>query len=105
MVTGPIFEGSSLQRINGRVLVPTFVFKAIYDPIRNEAGAYAQCAGNGIPDALHRRPGKAYRHQRIPEAAGAGQGSQNGITEADAAWVQARKECTCRSQLINEGKI
>lgn len=40
MVTGPIFEGSSLQRINGRVLVPTFVFKAIYDPIRNEAGAY-----------------------------------------------------------------
>ncbi|MDB5825645.1 MAG: endonuclease [Herminiimonas sp.] len=40
VVSGPIFEGTSLERINGRVLVPTFVFKAIYDPSRNEAGAY-----------------------------------------------------------------
>ena len=40
VVTGPIFEGSSLERVNGRVLVPTSVFKAIYDPSRNAAGAY-----------------------------------------------------------------
>jgi endonuclease G len=40
VITGPIFEGSSLQRLNGRVLVPTHVFKAVYDPKRRQAGAY-----------------------------------------------------------------
>jgi endonuclease G, mitochondrial len=40
VVTGPIFEGSAIARINSRVFVPTFVFKAIYDPIRKEAAAY-----------------------------------------------------------------
>jgi endonuclease G len=40
VITGPIFEGGSVQRLNGRVLVPTYVFKAIYDPTTQEAGAY-----------------------------------------------------------------
>jgi endonuclease G len=40
VITGPMFEGESLRRINGRVLVPTHVFKAVYDPIRRQAGAY-----------------------------------------------------------------
>ena len=40
VVTGPIFEGSALQRLNGRVLVPTHVFKAVYDPAANAAAAY-----------------------------------------------------------------
>ncbi|MEN3294983.1 MAG: endonuclease mitochondrial [Burkholderiales bacterium] len=40
VITGPMFEGESLRRINGRVLVPTHVFKAVYDPIRKQAGAY-----------------------------------------------------------------
>ena len=40
VVTGPLFQGGDLQRIGGRVLVPTAVFKAIYDPSRQEAGAY-----------------------------------------------------------------
>lgn len=40
IVTGPIFEGDSLTRLNGRVLVPTSVYKAIYHPGRNVAGAY-----------------------------------------------------------------
>ena len=40
VITGPIFEGSSIQRINARVLVPTHVFKVIYDPVRREAAAY-----------------------------------------------------------------
>jgi endonuclease G len=40
VVTGPIFEGSSLPRLNGRVLVPTSVFKAIYSPARQAAAAY-----------------------------------------------------------------
>lgn len=39
VVTGPIFAGK-LQQIGGAVMVPTQVFKAIYDPQRKEAGAY-----------------------------------------------------------------
>jgi endonuclease G len=40
VVTGPIFQGNSLHRIGGKVLVPTQLFKAVYDPRRREAGAY-----------------------------------------------------------------
>jgi endonuclease G len=40
VVTGPIFEGSELSRINGRVLVPSAIFKAIYDPAKRQAAAY-----------------------------------------------------------------
>ncbi len=40
VVTGPIFHGPELKRINGRVLVPTHIFKAVYDPEKGEAGAY-----------------------------------------------------------------
>jgi len=57
VVTGPIFEGSNLERLNGRVLVPTFVFKAIYDPVRKQAAAYV------TPNA----PGMAYQTLSIAE--------------------------------------
>jgi endonuclease G len=40
VVTGPIFIGSNLQRIGGRVLIPTKIYKAIYDPSNGFAGAY-----------------------------------------------------------------
>jgi endonuclease G len=40
VVTGPVFRGETLQRINGRVLVPTMLYKAVYDPARRQAGAY-----------------------------------------------------------------
>ena len=40
VITGPIFRGSKLQRIGGQVMVPTQLFKAVYDPRRGEAGAY-----------------------------------------------------------------
>ncbi len=40
VVTGPIFQGNNLQRIGGAVLVPTQLFKAVYDPKHQEAGAY-----------------------------------------------------------------
>jgi endonuclease G len=40
VITGPIFEGSTLSRLNGRILVPSHVFKAIYDPQTHAAGAY-----------------------------------------------------------------
>jgi endonuclease G len=40
VITGPLFEGNALEQLNGRVLVPTSVFKAIYDPDNGTAGAY-----------------------------------------------------------------
>ncbi|MFD0938077.1 DNA/RNA non-specific endonuclease, partial [Methylobacterium trifolii] len=40
VVTGAVFEGGSVQSIKGRVLVPTRLFKAIYDPASGEAAAY-----------------------------------------------------------------
>jgi len=40
VVTGPIYSGDGVQALNGRVLVPTQLFKALYDPVRGEAGAY-----------------------------------------------------------------
>ncbi|RJG01521.1 DNA/RNA non-specific endonuclease [Noviherbaspirillum sedimenti] len=63
VITGPIFEGEELQRLNGRVLVPTHVFKAIYDPARGEAGAYVAVNAAGLEyqelsiDALEKRIG------------------------------------------------
>ncbi|MBK4717583.1 DNA/RNA non-specific endonuclease [Azospirillum sp. YIM DDC1] len=57
VVTGPVFQGSNLQRIGGRVLVPTHVFKAIYDPRRREAAAYL------VPNA----PGNEYQRISIAE--------------------------------------
>jgi len=40
VITGPIFSGTNLQRIGGRVLVPTKIYKAIYDPSSNQGAAY-----------------------------------------------------------------
>lgn len=40
VVTGPLFQGETLQRLHGRVLVPTGLFKAVYDPKHQAAGAY-----------------------------------------------------------------
>ncbi len=40
VVTGPIFEGDRIERINGRVFVPTHVFKAVVDPATNEGAAW-----------------------------------------------------------------
>jgi endonuclease G, mitochondrial len=40
VMTGPIFEGADVPSLRGRVLVPTLIFKAVYLPGRNLAGAY-----------------------------------------------------------------
>ena len=40
IITGPIYQGNNIQRIGGRVLVPTKIFKAIYLPASNQAAAY-----------------------------------------------------------------
>lgn len=47
VVTGPIFMGSNLQRIGGRVLIPTKIYKAIYDPKSGFGGAYIVDNANG----------------------------------------------------------
>ena len=40
VITGPWFEGDKIDRINGRVLVPTHVFKAVLDPDKQEGAAW-----------------------------------------------------------------
>ena len=57
VVTGPLFEGQALERINGRVLVPTAVFKAIYDPALGKGAAYV------APNA----PGMLYQTMSIAD--------------------------------------
>ena len=39
VVTGPAFQGATLQQIGGRVLVPSSTWKAIYIPATGDAGA------------------------------------------------------------------
>lgn len=40
VVTGPIFEGDQLERINKRVFVPTHIYKAVYDAEKKEGAAW-----------------------------------------------------------------
>jgi endonuclease G, mitochondrial len=51
VVTGPIFEGGTLASLKGRVLVPTRLFKAVYDPASRTAAAYV----------AENAPGRAWR--------------------------------------------
>ena len=40
VVSGPAFIGGDIQSLQGRVLVPTHLWKAVYSPQRQQAGAY-----------------------------------------------------------------
>lgn len=40
VMTGPIFEGEKIARINGRVFVPTHIYKAVYDAEKKEGAAW-----------------------------------------------------------------
>lgn len=40
VVSGPAFVGSDIQKIGGRVLVPTHLWKVVYSPRQQRAGAY-----------------------------------------------------------------
>ncbi|WP_318258817.1 DNA/RNA non-specific endonuclease [Geobacter anodireducens] len=40
VVTGPLFTGGTLQQIKGGVLVPTHLYKVVWDARRGEGGAY-----------------------------------------------------------------
>ena len=51
VVTGPLFQGADLNLLNGRVFVPTGLWKAVYDPVSGEAGAYV---ADNAPGWLYR---------------------------------------------------
>lgn len=51
VVTGPLFQGADLQVLNARVFVPTGLWKAVYDPVSGEAGAYVN---DNAPGRLYR---------------------------------------------------
>ena len=40
VVTGPVFQGENLKALKGRVLVPTHIAKAVYDPKQNAGAVY-----------------------------------------------------------------
>ncbi len=40
VMTGPIFEGEKIERINGRVFIPTHIYKAVYDPAKKRGAAW-----------------------------------------------------------------
>ncbi len=57
VVSGPLFLGNNLKRLNGRVYVPTHYFKAIYIPSKRKAAAYI----------VVNAPGKDYKVVSIAE--------------------------------------
>jgi endonuclease G len=40
VITGPVFASGSLRQLNGRVLVPTDLFKLVFDPASGRGAAY-----------------------------------------------------------------
>ena len=48
VITGPLFQGDQLKSLHGRVMIPTGLFKAIYDPARGEAAAYIAANAPGM---------------------------------------------------------
>lgn len=40
VITGPLFDGDKIERLNQRVFVPTHVFKAVVDPARQAGAAW-----------------------------------------------------------------
>lgn len=40
VITGPLFLGPNIKRLHGRVMVPTHLYKVVYDPSRREGAAY-----------------------------------------------------------------
>ncbi|HWR01699.1 MAG TPA: DNA/RNA non-specific endonuclease, partial [Chlorobaculum sp.] len=40
VISGPLFSGSDLKRLKSRVLVPTHLFKVVFDPVKNIGAVY-----------------------------------------------------------------
>jgi endonuclease G len=47
VVTGPIYEGTDIPFLNGRVGVPSRIYKAVFDPVRRAAAAYVTPNADG----------------------------------------------------------
>jgi endonuclease G, mitochondrial len=48
VVTGPIYEGTDIPFLNGRVGIPSRVYKAVYDPVRRATAAYVTRNADGM---------------------------------------------------------
>lgn len=40
VITGPLYSSSTVKRLNGRVLVPTHIYKLVWDPQSNRGAVY-----------------------------------------------------------------
>lgn len=116
IVTGPLFEGQSLEALNDRVLVPTSLFKAVYDPAGRRTGVYLVRNANdsgykvisvdqltalagidvfpGVPAALKARagvlPAPAWRNRssRAGKAPAARDGERGGDQSGWGGWFR-----------------
>lgn len=52
VLTGPLFQGDEISALHGRVMIPTGLFKAIYDPATGEAAAYVMANAPGMKYAV-----------------------------------------------------
>lgn len=48
LITGPLYSGDNLQSLHGHVLIPTHVFKAVYDPKSGQGAAYLTSNSDGM---------------------------------------------------------
>ena len=42
VITGPLFIGSTLLQLNDRIMIPTHIYKLVYDPKQHAAAAYLE---------------------------------------------------------------
>lgn len=49
VITGPIYQGEKIGFLNNRVAIPTHIFKLVYDPRSQKAGAYLE-TNDASPD-------------------------------------------------------
>jgi endonuclease G, mitochondrial len=52
VITGPLFQGDQLQALKGRVIIPTGIFKCLFDLSRAEAGCYTEANAPGTDYAV-----------------------------------------------------
>lgn len=52
VVTGPVFSGDKLQRVGGRVFVPTFIYKAVYIPKAGQGSAWWADNATGVVSVI-----------------------------------------------------
>lgn len=57
VITGPLYLGSRIKQLNGRLLVPTHIFKIVFNPGKNIGGAYL----------VENKPGSAWKGLSIAE--------------------------------------